>query len=140
MTDALLAAAVLSPDSIVLDLAAGSGDPALTIAERLVAGRVIASDSSPTGLLLADTRARHFGLGSKIRCVQADALAIPIASNCVDRITCRCGVMFFNNTRLVMSEMMRVLKPEGRVACLAWGSFEHTFLESTIAVVLLYLG
>jgi ubiquinone/menaquinone biosynthesis C-methylase UbiE len=136
MTDALLAAATLSPDSVVLDLAAGSGDPALTIAERLVAGGVIALDSSRTGLLLADTRARHLGLDSKIRCLQADAHAIPLAPNCVDRITCRCGVMFFNNTRLVMSEMMRVLKPEGRVACLAWGSFEQPFFESTIALVL----
>ena len=57
MTDALLAAAMLSSDSLVRDLAAGSGDPALTIAERLVAGRVIALDSSRTGLLLADSRA-----------------------------------------------------------------------------------
>jgi ubiquinone/menaquinone biosynthesis C-methylase UbiE len=34
MTDALLAAAPLNPDSVVLDLAAGSGDPALTEAPR----------------------------------------------------------------------------------------------------------
>jgi ubiquinone/menaquinone biosynthesis C-methylase UbiE len=44
MTDALLSAAALSPSSVVLDLATGSGDPALTIAERVIRGRVIALD------------------------------------------------------------------------------------------------
>jgi hypothetical protein len=42
MTDALLSAAAISPDSVVLDMAAGSGDPALAIAERLAGGTVIA--------------------------------------------------------------------------------------------------
>ena len=46
MTNALLYAAAITPDSVVLDLAAGSGDPALTIAEHLVRGRVIALDLS----------------------------------------------------------------------------------------------
>jgi ubiquinone/menaquinone biosynthesis C-methylase UbiE len=40
------------PDSIVLDLAAGSGDPALSIAEHVLRGKVIALDSSHGGLLL----------------------------------------------------------------------------------------
>jgi len=48
--------------------------------------------------------------------------------------------MFFNNTGLVTSEMMRVFKPEGRVACLAWGSFDQPFFESTIALVLRLVG
>lgn len=35
-----------TPDSVVLDLAAGSGDPALSVAQRLIGVRVIALDSS----------------------------------------------------------------------------------------------
>jgi len=88
MTDALLAAAALGPDSVLLDLAAGSGDPALTVAERFVSVRVIALDKSLTGLLLANTLARQLGLGSKIACISGDAHAIPMARNSVDRITC----------------------------------------------------
>jgi hypothetical protein len=71
MTDALLSAAALTPDSVVLDFAAGSGDPALTIAERVIRGRVIALDSSRAGLLLAGTHARRLGLGAKVTFVQA---------------------------------------------------------------------
>src|SRR6266581_7188400 len=51
-TDALLTAAALNPDSMVLDLAAGSGESALSVAQRLIGGRVIALDRSRAGLLL----------------------------------------------------------------------------------------
>ncbi len=136
MTDALLATAALTPDSVVLDLAAGSGDPALTVAERVIHGKVVALDSSHTGLLLVKTRARQVAFDSKVSCIQADAHAIPLARDSVDRITCRCGIMFFDNTGLVMSEMLRVLKPGGRVALLAWGSFEQPFFDATVSVVL----
>jgi len=136
MTDALLSAAALSPDSVVLDLAAGSGDPALTIAERVIRGRVIALDSSLAGLLLAGTHARRLGLGAKVTFVQADAEAIPLAAKCVDRVTCRCGIMFFSDTALVMSEVLRVLKPGGRAAFLVWGSFEQPFFDATVGIIL----
>jgi len=122
MTDALLATAALTPDSVVLDLAAGSGDPALTVAERVIHGKVVALDSSHTGLLLVKTRARQVAFDSKVSCIHADAHAIPLARDSVDRITCRCGIMFFDNTGLVMSEMLRVLKPGGRVVAVDFGA------------------
>jgi len=137
MTNALLSAAAITPDSAVLDLAAGSGDPALTIAEHLVRGRVIALDSSRSGLLLASTHARQLALGLKINFVQGDAHAIPLLPSCVDRVTCRCGIMFFNDTGLVMSEVLRVLRPGGRAAFLVWSSFEQPFFDPRLG---LYFG
>src|SRR5215831_11776862 len=136
MTAALLSAAAITADTVVLDLASGSGDPALTTAERLIRGRVIALDSSRSGLLLASTQARQLDLGLKVNFVQADAHAIPLTPNCVDRVTCRCGIMFFNDTGLVLSEVIRVLKPGGRAAFLVWGSFEQPFFDATVGVVL----
>jgi len=136
MTNALLSAAAITPDSVVLDLAAGSGDPALTIAEHLVRGRVIALDNSRSGLLLASIHARQLALGLKVDFVQGDAHAIPLLPTCVDRVTCRCGIMFFNDTGLVMSEVLRVLRPGGRAAFLVWGSFEQPFFDATVGVVL----
>src|SRR5215467_9015466 len=136
MTDALLSAAALTPECVVLDLAAGSGDPALTIAERLIRVRVIGLVSSHAGLLLATAQARRLGLGAKVAFVQADGHAIPLTPNCVDRVTCRCGIMFFNDAGRVMSEVLRVLKPGGCAAFLVWGSFEQPFFDATVAVVL----
>ena len=140
MTNALLSAAALTPDSVVLDLAAGSGDPTLIMAEQVVRGGVIALDSSRTGLLLASTRARRLGLELRVSFVQADAHRIPLTPNCVDRVTCRCGIMFFHETGLVISEALRVLKPGGRVAFLVWGSFEQPFFDATVGVVLRVLN
>lgn len=136
MTETLIAEAALTPASVVLDLAAGSGDPALSVAERVVSGKAIAIDSARGGLLLAKTQAEQVRLGSRIACVQADAHAIPVAQNSVDRITCRCGIMFFNDTEQVLAEMLRVLKPGGRVALLAWGRFKQPFFDATVGVVL----
>jgi len=140
MTDALLAEAALRPELLVLDLAAGAGDPTLSIAQRLVTGKVIAIDTSPAGLRLAKSHAEQLRLGLRIAWLQADAHAIPVAQNSVDFITCRCGIMFFSNTALVMAEMLRVLKPGGCVALLAWGSFDQPFFDATVGVVLRLVG
>jgi ubiquinone/menaquinone biosynthesis C-methylase UbiE len=139
MTDALLSSAAITSDCAVLDLAAGSGDPALTIAARLSTGKVIALDCSHTGLSLASTHAHRLGLETKIDFIQADAHAMPLAQNSVDRVTCRCGVMFFNDTGLVMSEVLRVLRSSGCATFLVWGPFEQPFFEATVATVLRFV-
>ena len=84
----------------------------------------------------SSTRGRNLGFASKVVCIQGDAHAIPLRSNCMDRITCRCGIMFFSDLHLVMSEMFRVLKSDGRVALLAWGAFEQPFFDAMIGPVL----
>jgi ubiquinone/menaquinone biosynthesis C-methylase UbiE len=105
MTDALLDEAALLPDSLVLDLAAGSGEPALSIAPRLTTGKVIALDSSRNGLVLAREHAEQLGSESRIACLQADAHAIPLALHTIDSITCRCGIMFFDDCEMRASAM-----------------------------------
>jgi ubiquinone/menaquinone biosynthesis C-methylase UbiE len=136
LTDALIAAAAIDPESLVLDLAAGSGDPALDIVQRVASARVIALDRSSAGLLLARQQSEQLGVASRIAFVQGDVHAIPLASDHVDRITCRFGVMLFGDIGLAMSEMLRVLKPGGCVALLAWGPFNQPFFETTIGAVL----
>ena len=136
MTDALLSAAKLRPDSVVLDLAAGTGEPAVSIAGRLTSGRVIALDTSRASLAVASRRAHEYRFESKIDCIQADAHRVPLVDHSVDRVTCRCGIMFFNDTGIVMAELLRVLKPGGRAAFLAWGPFEQPFFDATVATVL----
>ena len=136
LTQALLDSANFPQRCLVVDVAAGSGDPALSIIKRLTEGRVIAIDSSRPGLLLAKRQVDDLGLGSKLRLVQADAHKLPISNSCVDRVTCRCGIMFFTHINTAFAEILRVLKPGGRAAFLAWGQFEQPFFESTLGAVL----
>ncbi len=78
----------------------------------------------------------QLGVALQIAFVQGEAHAIPLASSCVDRITCRFGVMFFEEIGVAMSEMLRILKQGGLIALLAWGTFSQPFFDTTIGTVL----
>jgi ubiquinone/menaquinone biosynthesis C-methylase UbiE len=136
MTEALLDSADLRPNSCVLDVAAGSGDPALYIAGRLREGSVVAVDNSYSSLLLAKRQADEMHLESRFKAVGADALDFPFTDCCFDRVTCRCGIMFFADVDRALKETWRVLKQGGRAAFLAWGPWEQPFFESTVGTIL----
>ncbi|MFY9529853.1 MAG: methyltransferase domain-containing protein [Candidatus Acidiferrales bacterium] len=136
LTQALLDSADLRRNSFVLDVAAGSGDPALYIAQRVTEGSVVALDSSRRSLLLAKRRADEMGLGPKLRFVEADVHQLPFSGSCFDRVTCRCGIMFFADVDTALKGMLRVLKPGGRAAFLAWGPFQQPFFDRTFGTIL----
>lgn len=136
LTQALIDSADLQPDSLVLDVAAGSGDPAIDIAQRASGVRVAALDKSRSGLVTAQQEAQNLGLAARLWFVQADVHNLPFPSSCFDRVTCRFGIMFFDDTNPALSETLRVLKRSGRAAFLAWGAFEQPLFESTIGTVL----
>lgn len=139
-TDALLDIAQPRPGMQVLDVACGSGAPALPIA-RLIAptGHVTATDITPDPLLIAAERARERGL-TNITFQRADAQALPFEGARFDLVTCRFGVMFFPDLARALGEMHRVLRPGGRVALLAWGPFEQPYFGCTAAVVMRHTG
>ena len=135
-TQALIGAAAPAQGSLVLDLAAGSGDPALAIALRVSGGRVVALDRSGSGLVTAQQGAQNLGIAERLWFIQADVHRLPLPNSCFDRVTCRCGIMFFDETQVALREALRVLKPGGRAAFLAWGQFEQPLFESTLGTVL----
>ncbi len=131
-TELVLQGAELSRDLHVLDLASGSGEPALAIAKSVgPGGRVVASDLVPEMLLVAQENAHARGL-SNMEFRPADAEALPFANNSFDRVTCRFGVMFFPDTQKSFAEIRRVLKPGGRVSFLAWGTLQENPLFSVM--------
>jgi ubiquinone/menaquinone biosynthesis C-methylase UbiE len=121
LTDRLLAAAHLAPGQHVLDIACGTGEPALTIA-RVVGptGSVVACDPAVGLLATAAERATEAGL-TNVLIRQADAAALPYADESFDRVTCRLGLMYFLDPVQALAEMRRVLAPDGRAAVLVWG-------------------
>src|SRR5260370_15486937 len=76
LTDALIAAAAIVPESLVVDVAAGSGDPSLEIVQRISSVRVVAMDKSSAGLALARESSERLGVASRIAFVQGDVYAI----------------------------------------------------------------
>ncbi len=110
----------------ILDIAAGSGEPGLTIAELAKKGKVTGADLSEKMLQIAQSKARKKGLRNYDILV-ADASELPFADNSFDKISCRMGFMFFPDMQLASDEMHRVLKPGGRIVASVWAAAEQNF-------------
>jgi len=114
--DAIAAA----PGMHVLDVAAGSGQPALAIAARVQpSGTILGIDFSPEMVAVAERRARQAGASNvSFGTMDAEQLELPDAS--FDAVTCACGLIFFPDAHRALAEMRRVLKPGGRIAIVVW--------------------
>ncbi len=138
VTQALVEYSRPQPGMKVLDLASGTGEPAISIASRLAStGHVTALDQSAELLEITAERARKRGL-TNLTVHPADANRLPFPDNSFDLITCRFGVMFFGETAL--GEAHRVLKPGGRACFAAWGPFEQPYWASMMGVVHKHVG
>lgn len=136
MTRAIVETARVQPGMRVLDIACGTGEPAISLAALLAGdGEVVGADISPEPLKIAEERATQRGLSNAIF-QQADAHELPFSDNSFDCITSRLGIMFFADLPRALSEMRRVLKPEGRAILLVWGPFEQPYFHTTIGTVL----
>ena len=136
MTEAIVAAANVKNGQRVLDIACGTGEPAISIATLLQAnGEVVGVDISPAPLEIARQRAQHRNLRN-VQFEQCDAHRLSFPDNSFDRVTSRLGIMFFEDLSNALREMHRVLKPGGRVALLAWGVMGQPYFSSTIGTLL----
>jgi demethylmenaquinone methyltransferase/2-methoxy-6-polyprenyl-1,4-benzoquinol methylase len=114
-----LARAGVRPGEAVLDLATGSGDLALGHARRLRgSGQLVASDINERMLARGRDRLIDAGAGLAIDYVQADAQALPFAERRFDCITIGFGLRNVTDQPRALAEMVRVLKPGGRLVVL----------------------
>jgi SAM-dependent methyltransferase len=121
MRDVLLEHARLEPGLRVLELACGTGDPALEIARRVGPdGRVTATDLSPQMLDACRKNASAAGIAN-IDFAGVDAENLQFDRESFDRVTSRLGVMYFVDVQRALAEIKRVLVPDGIVALQAWG-------------------
>ncbi|HKV95285.1 MAG TPA: methyltransferase domain-containing protein [Candidatus Angelobacter sp.] len=135
LTQAIVEAARVEPGMQVLDIACGTGEPAISLAALRVIGGVIGIDISPEPLKIAAERAAERGL-TNAQFQQADAHKLPFPDESFHRITSRLGVMFFAEPLQALREMQRVLKPGGTATLMVWGPISQPYFETTIGTVL----
>ena len=124
--DEIIKSLHLKEDNTVLDIAAGTGEPGLTIAALLKNGKVVLTDLAEDMLEIANENATLRGI-KNIETLICDVSELPFPDNSFDAISCRFGFMFFPDMLLAAKEMARVLKPGGRIATAVWDVPEKNF-------------
>jgi enediyne biosynthesis protein CalE5 len=122
VNELIMAAANISSGQRILDLGSGHGEPALSLSQIVgPTGHVTATDLSAGLLALAVENAGIAGI-TNISFSVADAASLPFASATFDVVSSRFGAMFFADAPRACAEVLRVLRPGGRVAFAVWGA------------------
>ena len=105
----------------ILELAGGTGDLALAMAERVGdEGRVIYSDFAPGMVDAARRRGEEVG-ASNVEYRVLDAERMDLDDGSVDGVVCRFGYMLMADPAAALAETKRVLRDDGRLAFAVWG-------------------
>jgi ubiquinone/menaquinone biosynthesis C-methylase UbiE len=124
LTQALIDHAGITEGQTVLDIAGGSGEPSLTIAEKVApGGAVTCTDAVAEMVDAARDEASRRGL-TNVQFRQCVADSLPFPDNIFDATVSRLGIMFFPDPPAALREMLRVTKPGGRIAVAVWHKSE----------------
>lgn len=108
------------PGAVLLDIACGRGASLLPASQKVgQQGNVVGIDFSEN--MISETRKvivenRY----SNVQVKQMDAENLLFKDNYFDFISCGFSIFFFSDHRLALREMLRVLKPEGKIGITTW--------------------
>jgi len=97
----------------ILDIATGTGDLAIQFAEKTAASEIVGLDLSEGMLEVARKKIKNKPFANKIKFVKGDSEALPFENDSFDAITVSFGIRNFEDLEKGLSEILRVLKPEG---------------------------
>jgi SAM-dependent methyltransferase len=106
------------PGDEVLDIACGTGNAAIQAAQ--LGGTVTGVDLTPELFVAGRRRAAEAGV--EIDFVEGDAEALPFDQASFDVVLSTFGSMFAPRHQVVADEIVRVLRPGGRIALANWAS------------------
>ncbi len=129
----LVDVAALQADEHVLDVACGTGFVARLAAKRVgVKGRVVGIDLNASMIEAARAASGPDG-ATTIEWRTGDAVALPFANGTFDVVLCQQGVQFFPDRIQALREMLRVLRPGGRLAFTVWSAIGDTPYHAALA-------
>lgn len=102
----------------VLDVATGTGDIAIMTYELLHPEKITGIDISEGMLELGRKKLEKLNLTDRIQLLKADSEQIPFPDIHFDAITVAFGVRNFQDLKKGLSEMLRVLRPGGKLVIL----------------------
>lgn len=135
-TETMLEMAGVSPGHHVLDVAAGAGEQTITTAKKVgETGYVLATDISPNILEFAQQMAKQAGLNNiETQVMDGENLTIPDST--FDAVISRVGLIYFPDQQRALKEMLRVLKPGGKVAAIVYSTPDkNKFFSVPVSII-----
>lgn len=108
-------AADLKGHEAVLDIGCGSGAAVRAAAGRLTDGSVIGIDPTPAMVRFARERSRSHVTQASLRFAEAPAECLPVDDASIDVAIAICSLHHWSDIAKGLSEIVRVLKPNGRL-------------------------
>ena len=103
---------------IVLDVATGTGDVAILTYKILKTEKIIGIDISDGMLEIGQKKIIKLGLKNHIELLKGDSETISFGDNTFDAVTVAFGVRNFENLEKGLQEILRVLRPGGKLVIL----------------------
>ena len=121
VSQTLVQLARIGPGDVVLDVAAGYGEPGLSAARAVgPGGRVMCTDISAEMLAVGRERAAAEGLDN-VEFLEGDAEELAFAEASLDAVLSRQGLQFLPDVAGMLARLRGFLKPRGRLAAAVWG-------------------
>ncbi len=120
----------------VLDIAAGAGEQSITTAKKVGAsGYVLATDISPNILEYAKQLAQQEGVNN-IETKVMDGENLMLENETFDAVISRVGLIYFPDQQKALKEMLRVLKPGGKVAAIVYSTPDmNKFFSVPVSII-----
>lgn len=115
----------LALPGLALDVSTGTGDLAFELARCPGVNAVAAVDLLPAMLRLAREKGRRQRGGSAVSLLQGDAVSLPFADDSFACATAGFSLRNMPEVRAALAEMVRVVRPGGRVALLELSPLER---------------
>ena len=141
VAEQLLARAAPRPGERAVDVGCGTGATTVELAAQVGSeGSVLAIDISEPMLAFARRRSAGHGQGH-VRFLRADAQTHPFEPATQDLLFSRFGVMFFSEPVAAFANLLRALRPGGRLAFVCWAPLaDNPWFALPLAVGVRWLG
>ena len=107
---------------LVLDVATGTADMAIEMAKKSPTSNIIGIDISPKMIDIGKQKILSNKLSQKIQLKVADSLNLPFSDDTFDAVMVSFGIRNFENLDQGLSEILRVLKPTGKLIILEFST------------------
>lgn len=115
---------------IILDVATGTGDVAIMASRLLKPTHITGIDISGGMLEIGRKKVADLGLQNTIELLKGDSETISFADHSFDAVTVAFGVRNFQDLEKGLREILRVLKPGGRLVVLEFSQPKWLFAKS----------